>query len=312
MREGANQVEGRYSMSCHKRTNKKIFHGMLRQQGNNYLEKKKTKLHHQDAREADNQAPLHTSERQKIEKIDSFGELLALYLEEERMAKSHDVEKDGKMPSSNNTSRHDLDPESKSESKGDITLSRLDDMEFLDDREKVQLDHGSKKHAESKLDDVGQVSHVTKQVANSKSDDLEFLDEREKPEFSHVSEQEIRPLSRYEAASAEAELDMLLGSFNETKLFDTPLNQTGTSASFITGHKANHLAPLQHSLGQSAPAFPIISSLDTELDDLLAETSNPSNTDSLFRSTQVPSLSTPQSGSNSKAMEDFDSWLDTI
>ncbi|XP_021733371.1 uncharacterized protein LOC110700170 [Chenopodium quinoa] len=269
-------------------------------------------LHHQDARKADNQAPLHTSERRKIEKIDSFGELLALYLEEERMAKSQDVEKDGNMPSSNITSHHDPDPKSKSDSKGDVTLSQLDDMDFLDDRENVQPDHGSKKRAESKLDEVGQVSHVTKQVTNSKLDDLEFLDEKEKPEVSHVTEQEIRPLSRFEAASAEAELDMLLGSFNETKIFDTPLNQPGTSASYMTGHKANPLAPVQHSLGQSALAFPIISSLDNELDDLLAETSNPSNTDSLFRPTQVPSSSISQSGSNSKVLEDFDSWLDTI
>lgn len=267
--------------------------------------------HAEDASEADNQASCRTSETRKIERIDSFGELLALYLEEEQMAKRQDdLDKDGMSCSSNVSSRHSpYKPESESESKAYLGVRKSDDMEFLDCRERAYVDCGSKEVAKSELDDVGRVSHVTKQVAKNK---LEFLDEIEKPESGVVTEQNTRPLSRFEATSAEAELDMLLGSFNETELFDNPVNQPGTCASYMTGKIATHGVPTQHLLGRSAPAFPITTSLDDELDDLLAETSNPKNTDGIFQSTQVPSSSLSETTSKSKIQEDFDSWMDTI
>lgn len=270
-------------------------------------------LHGQDTSDVDNQVSSQTPKRQNIERIDSFGELLALYLEEERMAKRQDgADKDSMMFLSNVSSCHnpDLEPESKSEAV--VTVSKLNDLDFLDAKGKVQVDHVGEEDANNKLDVVGQVSSVPKQIAKSKLEDLEFLDERENPEASHVTGQDTRPLSTFEASSAEAELDMLLGSFNETKLFDSPMNQPGTSASYMTGNIATHGAPLQHSLSHSAPAFPVTSSLDDELDDLLAETSIPNNKDGLFQSTQVPSSSVSQSSSKSKVLEDFDSWLETI
>lgn len=264
----------------------------------------------QESNEADNQVPFQIDERRKMERVDSFGELLALYLHEEQMAKrQEDIDRDGMITTS--IAQDHYDPDQESESSVDLKQSKLNAFGYIDARETVQIKYDSKKEAKSNLDYAGQVSHVTEQVTKSKLVDLDFVDEREKPQITDVAEPDRRPTSRFEAASAETELDMLLGSLNDTKLFDTPINQPGTSA-YKMEDIAVDGALSKHSSGQSASLCPLTSTLDDELDDLLAETTKADNKDGLSQFTQVQSSSLSQPSSKSKVLEDFSLWLDTI
>ncbi|XP_059663208.1 protein ECERIFERUM 16 isoform X2 [Cornus florida] len=103
--------------------------------------------------------------------------------------------------------------------------------------------------------------------------------------------------SRFEAADAEAELDMLLDSFNETKLFDSsgfpgksgytsdvPLE--GTSTSLLVGSSSVHLAsvePLKQGSDLSKSAL-VTNDLDGAIDDLVNITSNLKNQNGAPRS----------------------------
>lgn len=243
----------------------------------------------QDSNNADNQVP----ERRRVERVDSFGELLALYLEDEQMANRQDiVDKNSTMFSSDLSSHHDPNP--KQESNADLTNRKSDNERFLDACETTR------------------VIHITEDVNKSKSKGLE--DQIEMPQVPHVVEQDAKSSSRFEATSAEAELDMLLGSFRETNFFHTPMNQPKVPVSHKPGSSSTNEAPLQHLSIQSAAGFPITSSLDDELDDLLAETSDSSaNKNDIFQSTvQVPVSSSLQPSSKPTDLEDFDSWLDTL
>ncbi|KMT01925.1 hypothetical protein BVRB_9g209490 isoform A [Beta vulgaris subsp. vulgaris] len=267
-------------------------------------------LRGQESNKADNQVPFQIDERRKMERVDSFGELLALYLHEEQMAKrQEDIDRDGMITTS--IAQDHYDPDQESESSVDLKQSKLNAFGYIDARETVQIKYDSKKEAKSNLDYTGQVSHVTEQVTKSKLVDLDFVDEREKPQITDVAEPDRRPTSRFEAASAETELDMLLGSLNDTKLFDTPMNQPGTSA-YKMEDIAVDGALSKHSSGQSASLCPLTSTLDDELDDLLAETTKADNKDGLSQFTQVQSSSLSQPSSKSKVLEDFSLWLDTI
>ncbi|KAL2943255.1 Protein rlx [Bienertia sinuspersici] len=256
----------------------------------------------QDANETDNQASFQTPERGIMGRVDSFGELLSLYLEEERMAKTQDDTDKHCMMSSSNVS---ICRETKADT--DVIESKLSDLEgVLGARETEHVNHGDRKATYSKLDDAGQDVEVAKQVTKSKVEDLEFLRDRKMIPVSHVTEQDTTPSTRFEADAADAELDLLLGSFTEAKLSDTPMNEPETSVT--------RGALLQGSLGQSAPAFPVTTSLDDELDDLLALTANLSDKDGdsiSHSSSHIPSSSS-QPSSKSKVLEDLDSWLNKL
>lgn len=135
--------------------------------------------------------------------------------------------------------------------------------------------------------------------------------------------------SRFEAAAAEAELDMLLDSFSETKLSDssgltkkssyTFSDQQETSSRF-EGNSFLKQAPLPQS-SRKEPDLSKPTSLSTNfddaLDDLLSNTSSgvafsvPQEGTSTSLLSGAPSLRSAPAP-KSKALDDFDSWFDTV
>ncbi|XP_031281732.1 uncharacterized protein LOC116140212 isoform X3 [Pistacia vera] len=160
-------------------------------------------------------------------------------------------------------------------------------------------------------DEHGQIetTHESEAAADI-SDDGAFNDLSEK---SRVLESTVK----FEAAPAEAELDMLLDSFIDSKFLDS------------SGYKANHNFTKSQQECSAAPpqpsGHPVTAIFDDVLDDLLQETSNLMN-----QSQEVKESSTMMSHSHdvkvvtddtqsssysvtkSKVLDDFDSWLDTI
>lgn len=159
-------------------------------------------------------------------------------------------------------------------------------------------------------------------------------------------------VSTFEAAAAEAELDMLLNSLSETKLLEmSGLNAEKPSSNFHR-EDSSPLPQLARKGVDSSKSAAVNSSLDGLLDDLLQETSsmvnqgvNPSVSaavsstiddllDDLLQETSpmvnqnglsehdedvkaardnnMQSSSSSQSVLKSKVLNDFDSWLDTI
>lgn len=108
--------------------------------------------------------------------------------------------------------------------------------------------------------------------------------------------------STFEAANAEADLDMLLNSFNETKFLDSSsVSSSGIPAATKTASVRNEA---------QAPA-----SFGDTIDNLLQETSGLIKIDSgmpagVKTSFVMPPTSNPSS--KSKLLDDFDSWLDSI
>lgn len=134
--------------------------------------------------------------------------------------------------------------------------------------------------------------------------------------------------SEFEAAAAEAELDMLLGSFSEANFLESPgftevsryMSREGKFSESIGG------SPLDESMqvfpakkGPDLCRSALAADLDDTLDDLLKETSSLISQSAASLSLEVkatPSdfLSSPSSRPTSKpkVLDDFDSWLDTI
>lgn len=116
--------------------------------------------------------------------------------------------------------------------------------------------------------------------------------------------------SEFEAATAEAELDMLLDSFSETKILDA--SSIGSAVQGAAKMHSNELPRIgSDSLAAAA------TNLDDDLDNLLQETSGLTNQSSSIlpegNKGAIPfTQSSSNSGSNSKPLDDFDSWLDTI
>ncbi|KAL6554000.1 hypothetical protein OROMI_019673 [Orobanche minor] len=112
--------------------------------------------------------------------------------------------------------------------------------------------------------------------------------------------------SMFQATSAEAELDMLLSSFGETKINESsrasPMSVAAVSSETVK--KRTHMMETRN--------------LDGDIDKLLEETSNLARIDGRQVSNEVRSSPdvVPSSALNpcskSKRLDDFDSWLDTI
>nr|XP_024933405.1 protein ECERIFERUM 16 isoform X1 [Ziziphus jujuba var. spinosa]XP_024933406.1 protein ECERIFERUM 16 isoform X1 [Ziziphus jujuba var. spinosa] len=120
-------------------------------------------------------------------------------------------------------------------------------------------------------------------------------------------------LSKFEAATAEAELDMLLNSFSKTLVLDSSVSRStetlpAQEAAEMSLFEAPRRGP--NSLPSST------GNLDDALDDLLEETSSLMNQSRLTQpegEVAVRSIeSSSNSGSKSKVLDDFDSWLNTI
>lgn len=129
-------------------------------------------------------------------------------------------------------------------------------------------------------------------------------------QFNENSVSVSKNLPTFEATAAEAELDMLLDSFNDTGFSDSSSSKFSNSS---VSQQTSSTAPPQLSrkgpdLSKSAS---VTASFDDVLDDLLEETSNLMNPNGLSRPHEAQSSSS-QSVTESKVLDDFDSWLDTI
>ncbi|KAL0399792.1 UNVERIFIED_CONTAM: hypothetical protein Sradi_2322500 [Sesamum radiatum] len=116
----------------------------------------------------------------------------------------------------------------------------------------------------------------------------------------------------FEAVSAEAELDMLLSSFNETKL----LGSSSAASTGIPSTSAASAETLKKGTYMQKPATTPANVYDS-IDDLLEETSHLIKIEGERPSQMVtpspddvPSTMNPTS--KSKLLDDFGSWLDTI
>ncbi|GAB2274762.1 hypothetical protein Dimus_009535 [Dionaea muscipula] len=129
------------------------------------------------------------------------------------------------------------------------------------------------------------------------------------------------------AAEAEAELDMLLDSFNEAKLSDPFTAAVHHNTSMKGKSSVNVASSDRGGFSSSSAASPSIDLDDISIDDLLSETTNAATTtheDAILQSSEVrlssagggdPSVSSshpPGPNPKSKVLEDFDSWFDTI
>lgn len=162
------------------------------------------------------------------------------------------------------------------------------------------------------LDLLNQTKNSSQESINCQRSGLEFPTAFN---MSSVSEPEKKP-SVFEASAAEAELDMLLDSFNETKLLDS----SGFSPAAIPVYQKEAPIARPHTRNtlSSSKTTPVSAKLDDVLDDLLEETSILSNKKDSYQLTKVTASndetqsSSSRTGTKSKVLDDFDSWLDTI
>ncbi|KAI4333909.1 hypothetical protein L6164_018661 [Bauhinia variegata] len=130
------------------------------------------------------------------------------------------------------------------------------------------------------------------------------------------TEDPSRKSSTFTPAAAEEELDMLLDSFRENKILDSSGFSSNTS--FPVSQGVTSVDPPQITIKEpdSSKSALITASLDDERDDLLEETSTMINSNGLLRpkeeNTVLHSTQSSDSGTKSKVLNDFDSWLDTI
>ncbi|MBA0764410.1 hypothetical protein Gotri_013766 [Gossypium trilobum] len=169
----------------------------------------------------------------------------------------------------------------------------------------------------SGLDLMAEVQSVSISSQNGESSESRAPDNLN---FTTASNKEV---PKFKAAAAEAKLDTLLNSFNETKLLDTS-NLSSEKPSSIGSLKASNLDSLLDDLLQetsttvnrgidSSKTAAVNSTSEDLLDDLLQETS-PTIVDAKLGSDNNvrSSSSSSQPVSKSKILNDFDSWLDTI
>ncbi|MBA0669548.1 hypothetical protein Goklo_029697 [Gossypium klotzschianum] len=168
----------------------------------------------------------------------------------------------------------------------------------------------------SGLDLMAEVQSVSISSQNSESS------ESRAPDNLNFTTASNKKVPKFEAAAAEAKLDMLLNSFNETKLLDAS-NLSSEKPSSIGSLKASNLDSLLDDLLQetstvnrgidSSKTAAVNSTSEDLLDDLLQETSSKIVDAKLGSDNNVrSSSSSSQPVSKSKILNDFDSWLDTI
>lgn len=116
-------------------------------------------------------------------------------------------------------------------------------------------------------------------------------------------------LPTFEAATAEAELDMLLNSFNDTKF----LNSSETKSPNSSTNSRKEFTPQPPiKLQDSSKTATVTASFDDVLDNLLEETNTLVNQNNSSQNNQSASSSSSGNVSKSKVLDDFDSWFDTI
>ncbi|KAK6134908.1 hypothetical protein DH2020_031352 [Rehmannia glutinosa] len=118
-----------------------------------------------------------------------------------------------------------------------------------------------------------------------------------------------RNSSTFQASNAEAELDMLLSSFNETSVLESPSASSSIEIP-STGAVPSEIVKNGTHMMKSAI-------IDDDIDNLLEETSILTKIEDMQLSNEVKASadvisSTLNPSSKSKLLDDFDSWLDTI
>lgn len=129
----------------------------------------------------------------------------------------------------------------------------------------------------------------------------------------------------FETVTAEAELDMLLDSFGETRLLNSVAISEELTNNFPGGQSESSATSLKESsaflsaqpVSEVPDSFNHASLSDTladAIDDLLAQTPIVSNQDhgAQYPLESLTSQGPPSSHHGPKALDDFDSWLDTL
>lgn len=135
--------------------------------------------------------------------------------------------------------------------------------------------------------------------------DLSDKDETMEPSSTIALSVPNRKTPVFEVAGAEAELDMLLDSYNKTRKDKSGTEPTSVTANFDDA--LDDLLKETSNLRKHEPQKVRIIPLDDAIDDLLAETSNLKP-----QKVNVPINSASNSGGKSKVLDDFDSWFETI
>ena len=143
--------------------------------------------------------------------------------------------------------------------------------------------------------------------------ELEISSQTKDPKYTDqantkfTTENSNKKLTKLEATTAEAELDMLLNSFSDT----IDLGTTAASSSSRIDEVSKPSFHLPNKGPYSTKKPPIASELDDALDELLQDTSYLTSHIEKPINTHIQSLSL-HSGTNSIAKDDFDSWIDSI
>ncbi|KAK6157184.1 hypothetical protein DH2020_011432 [Rehmannia glutinosa] len=128
-----------------------------------------------------------------------------------------------------------------------------------------------------------------------------------------ISERIINSTTRnssiFQASNAEAELDMLLSSFNETRVLESPSASSSIEIPSIGAVPSEIVKNGTHMMKSAI--------IDDDIDNLLEETSVLTKIEDIRLSNEVKASadvisSTLNPSSKSKLLDDFDSWLDTI
>ncbi|KAK6134741.1 hypothetical protein DH2020_031517 [Rehmannia glutinosa] len=119
-----------------------------------------------------------------------------------------------------------------------------------------------------------------------------------------------RNSSMFQASNAEAELDMLLSSFNQTSVLESP----SVSSSSI---EIPSIGAVPSEIVKNGTRMMKSAIIDDDIDNLLEETSVLTKIEDMRLSNEVKASadvisSTLNPSSKSKLLDDFDSWLDTI
>lgn len=122
-------------------------------------------------------------------------------------------------------------------------------------------------------------------------------------------------LPKFEAAAAEAELDMLLDSFDDTKFFDS--SGSNSSNTFTYSQQAGPTTLPSKGCPDLLKTASATASFDDVPDDLLQGTSNLKNQKGLSEPPDIKAVphdtqSSSLTVTKSKELEDFDSWLDSF
>ncbi|KAJ8749333.1 hypothetical protein K2173_018817 [Erythroxylum novogranatense] len=165
-------------------------------------------------------------------------------------------------------------------------------------------------------DQESPVQNHVKNGTNSHRDHRSIHDTEHSVRLDTSSKVESTKLFSCEAAAAEAELDMLLDSFTETRSPDSA-DVIPASSTFSKEESPSVLPHFTRNVHKPSTRASIPTNLDDELDDLLEETSRlsdqyvthqPSKGKVELHEVQFSSESVHES----RAAHDFDSWLDTI